>query len=225
MAYYFFMGIPPIPLPITPGALNIKTPSKNKTVTLINDGEINILKEQGLREISFEFLLPQQKYPFANYSISSYTATTLIPIINEWKKTKIPFQFIVTRMNPKGKILFYTNIKSQIEDFEYDEDADAHGLDVMCKITLKEYKEYGTKSISLSSLAGIVATAAVALVTNERSTTSKQTSKTYVVKEGDTLWNICKLQLGDGSKYKEIAELNNLENPDKIYVGQKLRLS
>lgn len=223
MAYYFFMGV--VPLPITPGALNIKTPSKNTTVTLINEGEINILKEQGLREISFEFLLPQQKYPFANYSISNYTATTFIPLLNELKKSKIPFQFIVTRMNPKGKILFFTNIKSQIEDFEYDEDAEAHGFDVMCRITLKEYKEYGTKAISLSSLAGIAATAIVAKVTTERSTSSKTTPKTVTVKKGDTLWNLCKKHLGDGSKYKEIATLNKLENPDKIYVGQVLRLS
>lgn len=225
MAYYFFMGIPPVPLPVTPGALNIKTPSKNTTVTLINDGEINILKEQGLREISFDFLLPQQKYPFSNYSISNYTASTFVPVLNEWKKTKIPFQFIVTRMNPKGKILFYTNIKSQIEDFEYDEDAEAHGFDVLCRITLKEYKDYGTKSISLSSLAGIAATAAVAMVTKERNTASKQSVKFYIVKKGDTLWNICKKQLGNGSKYKEIADLNGLESPDKIYVGQKLRMS
>lgn len=222
MAYYFFLGV--VPLPVTPGSLNIKTPSKNTTVTLINDGEINILKEQGLREISFEFLLPQQKYPFANYSISNYTATTFIPLLNELKKTKLPFQFIVTRMNPKGKILFFTNIKSQIEDFDYDEDAEDHGFDVMCNITLKEYKEYGTKSISLSSLAGIAATAIVATVTKERSTTSKSIPATVTVKKGDTLWNICKKYLGDGSKYMEIAKLNNLENPDLIKVGQVLRL-
>ena len=224
MAYYFFFGV--VPLPVTPGALSIKTPSKNTTVTLINDGEINILKEQGLREISFEFMLPQQKYPFANYSISNYTATTMIPLLNELKKSKEPFQFIVTRMNPKGKVLFFTNIKCQIEDFEYNEDADSNGLDVMCNITLKEYKPYGTNSIKLSTIAqGVGAAAVTAVMNKSRDTSSKKTPKTVVVKSGDTLWNLCKKHLGDGSKYKEIAKLNNISNPDLIYVGQTIRFS
>lgn len=218
MAYYFFFGV--TPLPVTPGALNIRTPSKNTTVTLINDGEINILKNQGLREISFEFLLPQVKYPFANYSISSYTATTMIPLLNELKKSKKPFQFIVTRMNPRGKVLFFTNITCQIEDLDYDEDADSLGLDVLCNITLKEWKHYGTKSISISKINGKnIATKLTSRVS------SKVTPKAITVKSGDTLWNLCKKHLGDGSKYKEIAKLNNLSNPNLIYPNQILRLS
>ena len=219
MAYYFFLGAT-LPLPVTPGALNIRTPSKNTTVTLINDGEINILKDQGLREISFDFMLPQQKYPFGNYSISNYTATTFIPLLNELKKSKKPFQFIVTRMNPRGKVLFFTNITCQIEEFEYDEDAEANGFDVMCNISLKEWKYYGTKSISISKVSG----SKTATVTKPR-TTTKTTPKTIVVKSGDTLWNLCKKHLGDGSKYKEVAKLNKLANANLIYPGQKLRLS
>lgn len=240
MAYYFFFGSTSwgaIPLPVTPGALNIKTPSKNTTVTLINDGEINIPKEQGLREISFEFMLPQQKYPFANYTLfkesffdfeilgqslaNNYTATTLIPLLNKLKKLKKPFQFVVTRMNPKNKILFFTNIQVLIEDFDYDEDADANGFDVMCNITLKEYRPYGTKyNKIIESTDG----KKVAQQTTQR-TTTKTTPKTYTVKKGDTLWNICKKQLGDGSKYKEVAKLNKLANPNLIYPDQVLRLS
>ena len=222
MAYYFFLGAT-LPLPVTPAKLNIRTPSKNTTVTLINDGEINILKDQGLREISFEFILPQQKYPFMNFDVSDYTATAFIPLLNELKKSKKPFQFIVTRMNPQGKVLFFTNITCQIEEFEYDEDADANGFDVMCNISLKEWKYYGTKSISISKVSS-TSNKAVATVSKPR-TTTKATPKTITVKAGDTLWNLCKKHLGDGSKYKEVAKLNNLANPNLIYVGQTLRLS
>lgn len=34
----------------------------------------------------------------------------------------------------------------------------------------------------------------------------------YTVKNGDTLWNIAKKFLGDGSKYKEIQKTNNLKD-------------
>lgn len=226
--YYFFFGV--IPLPVTPGALTISTPSLNATKILINDGEINLLKSPGLKEISFDFLLPQRKAPWMNYALANdYTASAYIPILNELKESKEPFQFIVTRMTPDGKSLFSTNITCQIESFDFEEDAAAHGLDVNCKILLKEYKEYGTKSFSIIKtvtdvVTGVVSTV-IGAVTNNRSTSSKTTPKTYTVKKGDTLWNICKQELGDGQKYKEIAKLNKLENPDKIYPGQQLRLS
>lgn len=225
--YIFFFGI--IPLPVTPAALNISTPSLNQTVTLINHGEINIPRSPGLREISFDFLLPRQKYHFSNYNLGDYTASTLIPLLNKWKETKLPFQFIVTRMSPNNKPYDFTNIKVVIEDFTYKEDATEYGTDVMCSINLKEYKDYPTTSTILqkviNAVTGLATTALVATVTKTRSTTSKVTPKTYTVQKGDTLWSICKKHLGDGQKYKEIAKLNNLENPDLIYPGQKLRLS
>ncbi len=48
----------------------------------------------------------------------------------------------------------------------------------------------------------------------------------YTVKNGDTLYQICKELYGYGSDslLKEICELNNMENADYIYEGQLLRL-
>ncbi|HIQ80968.1 MAG TPA: LysM peptidoglycan-binding domain-containing protein [Candidatus Scatavimonas merdigallinarum] len=45
----------------------------------------------------------------------------------------------------------------------------------------------------------------------------------YTVKRGDTLWKIAKAQLGDGNRYTEIMELNNLTGT-VIYSGQTLKL-
>ena len=41
-------------LPIAPEKLTIKINNANKTFTIINDGEINILKKAELRDIEFE---------------------------------------------------------------------------------------------------------------------------------------------------------------------------
>jgi nucleoid-associated protein YgaU len=48
----------------------------------------------------------------------------------------------------------------------------------------------------------------------------------YEVKSGDTLWKIAKEHYGDGSLYPEIFKANQdtLTDPDKIKVGQKLRI-
>jgi nucleoid-associated protein YgaU len=48
----------------------------------------------------------------------------------------------------------------------------------------------------------------------------------YEVKSGDTLWKIAKEYYGDGNLYTEIFKANQdvLTDPDKIKVGQKLRI-
>lgn len=48
----------------------------------------------------------------------------------------------------------------------------------------------------------------------------------YTVQSGDTLGKIARAQYGDGAKYPLIFEANRplLTHPDKIYVGQVLRI-
>jgi nucleoid-associated protein YgaU len=48
--------------------------------------------------------------------------------------------------------------------------------------------------------------------------------RTYTVQSGDTLWKIAQEMYGNGSEYMKIFEANSdlLENPDKIFPGQKL---
>jgi Uncharacterized protein containing LysM domain len=51
-------------------------------------------------------------------------------------------------------------------------------------------------------------------------------SQTYTVQSGDTLGKIAKQFYGDAMKYPKIFEANQpmLDNPDKIYPGQVLRI-
>ena len=68
MSYYFFIGDTMLPIP--PEKMSLKVKGKNKTVTLINEGEVNIIKQPGLTEISFDARLPNKRYPFADYDTS-----------------------------------------------------------------------------------------------------------------------------------------------------------
>lgn len=52
----------------------------------------------------------------------------------------------------------------------------------------------------------------------------KEKAGSYTVVSGDSLWKIAQGQLGAGNRYMEIASLNNISNPNKIYPGQVLTL-
>ena len=51
---------------------------------------------------------------------------------------------------------------------------------------------------------------------------AKTVSQDYTVQPGDNLSKISKHFYGDANKYPVIAKANNLDDPDKIKVGQKL---
>lgn len=216
-------------LPVTPSKIQTKISNNNKTMTLINDGEINIPKKPGLIEIDFEALLPQINYPFAVYNNGFKNAEFFIEKLKSLKSSQNPFQFIILRSLPSGKLLFDTNIRMLLEELSIKEDA-SNGFDIVVQIKLKQYKEFGTKVISLKNTAKSTLkninhkSKSIKKVINSSREVSKSISKTYTVSNNDTLWTICKKELGDGSRYKEIAKLNGIDNPNKITVGQVIRL-
>ncbi len=143
MAYLFYVDR--VLLPVTPAKLQMKIKGKNSVATLINEGDINILKKAGLTEVSFEAMLPNTLYPFAQYASGYQTASYFLEKLEALKLAEQPFQFIVTREKPSGGQMYATNLTVSLEDYSVTEDA-KNGLDVMVSISLKQYKPYGTKT-------------------------------------------------------------------------------
>lgn len=228
--YNFY--IDKILLPLTPSKMQIKINNKNKTMTLLNDGEINILKSPGLSEITFDFILPNVKYPFAIYKGNRFKdAEYYLKKIEKLKTRKKSFRFIVVREIQSGDNLFDTNMKVSIEDYTITDDA-GNGTDITVSIKLKQYKSYSTKMVTIIEpvAAAVETTQAETPPTvipppvETRPVESPPSPQTYTVVEGDCLWNICKQYLGDGSRYQEIADLNGIANPNLIYPGQVIKL-
>ena len=144
-------------------------------------------------------------------------------IVEEKKKS---FRFIVAR-SMGSKRTWDTNLLMALEDFEIEEDAD-EGDDVLITFKLKQYKEYGIKTIKIvqatqhnvptATTTTTTTTTATTTSTSTRSTDNRtQTAKTYTIKSGDCLWNIAKTYYGDGSKYTVIYNANKtvIENAAK----------
>lgn len=215
MSYIF--SLDGVELPITPSKLTTTINNQNKTINLINAGEVNILKLPGLTTVSFEFTAPAFRYPFVTGELKS--VDYYYSLLETLKTSLKSFQFAVRRNLPNGKMSYETNMTVSLEDYEILEDAE-NGFDVVFKVNLKQYKPYGTQSIEITDNSDGTKTATT---TTDRETT-KTAAKTYTVQKGDTLWNIAKKELGDGTKYKTLATLNNISDPNKISVGQVLKL-
>ena len=154
--YIFYLD--GILVPITPSSITTKINNKNKVVTLINDGDFNILKEEGLKEFTFDMCLPAYKYPFAR--------GVLLPInyylnmLSFLKNSKKPFRFIVIREGAVGSSGYNTTILVSLENYEIKEDA-GNGRDVVVSVTVK-FSELMAKSFKVGG-----------------ATTSEQTSGMY----------------------------------------------
>lgn len=217
-SFYFDYEGEIMQLPIPPPNLTLKVNDKNKVIELLNIGDVNILKDPGLTDINFKILLPGQELPFAVYPNGFKMPEFYLERFEKYKVEKKPIRFIVSRIAPWGEPLFDTNMLAGMGPYQIEEKAGEVG-DVYVDIPLKQWKEYKTQVVNIQQVEGKKATATV-----KKERPSKTHAKSYTVKAGDTLWAIAKRELNDGSKYKEIAKLNNISNPNKINVGQVLRL-
>ncbi len=208
-------------LPITPEKLQVKINNANDTLTLINEGEINVLKTPKLTDIEFECIIPQVQYPFASYKSGFKGASYFLDLFESLKVTKKPFQFIVSRTMPNGKILFSTNIKVSMESYTITEQA-KNGFDLIVKIKLKQYRDYSTKIVNIKP----VDSGSEVTVEHPRPSEGVALPVEYTVIKGDCLWNIAKKFYGKGSLYIEIRNANKglLKDrpPNMIYPGDVL---
>ncbi|HBH2690414.1 TPA: LysM peptidoglycan-binding domain-containing protein [Clostridioides difficile] len=228
MAYDFYLD--GVQLPIAPAKLEIKITNKNKTVDLINTGEVNILKKEGLSEISFEAEFTHNKLPFCRGTFRD--VQFFLSKLELLKTDCKPFQFIVSRQLG-NKVLFNTNRKVSLEEYNIVEDAE-NGSDFKVAIKLKQYRDYSTKKLVLAPPKNETGRPNVKIEPKRVDSVNATNTKTYTVKAGDSLWSICQKQLGNGSLYKKVYELNKsmMDKANKgknlskytIYKGQVLKL-
>lgn len=129
-------------LPITPEKIEFKNKNMNKTYELVNGSEFNILKEEGLKTISFECLLPSVIYPFSMYKNGFKNPEEYINELIELKERKKSFKLKIIREEP-----YDTNLEVSLEEFSILEDA-SEGRDIILKLSFKEFKPLEVQTIN-----------------------------------------------------------------------------
>ncbi|MBM7868880.1 LysM repeat protein [Clostridium pascui] len=204
-------------LPILPEKIEFNESGNNKTYDIINLGEVNSINLPKLTEISFESFFPKYRAPYVG-SKQLFEPSFYISKIREWREQNLKIRLIFIGSPLKVNDLF------TIEDFKFYEQAGEVG-DVYYSIDLKRYRPHFAKKVIIVSNDK---TNIVKKTIGSR-TVEKAKSKTHTVINGDTLFHIAKKYLGDGSRWKEIYNLNkdklkNSEPIHPIYPGQILKL-
>lgn len=205
-------------LPVTPSELITNVEGESEKVDLVNIGEGSILKDIGLRRISFTVLLPAVQYSFVQTEGVFQPPIFFLNQFRQYKMSKKPVSLIVFRKLADGTELFSGNIDVSFEKYTVLERGGEQG-DFWVEINLKEYRKITSETYKMEQKEGQTVLEEFGVKRE-----GKEIPNTYTVKKGDSLWKIAQTMLNDGSRYKEIAEKNNIVNPNKIQVGQILRL-
>lgn len=78
----------------TPEKLQVKIKGKNKTLVLLNEGEVNFLRAPGLTELTVPFDLPMLT--------GSRSPDYYLGLLERMKANKETTQFMLVRMSPSG---------------------------------------------------------------------------------------------------------------------------
>lgn len=209
-------------LPFAPSSLNVKINNKNETITLINEGEVNIPKLPGLTEISFTARIPQTQYPFASKLKSAAVYTDKFKALKLSKKN---FKLTISRpqiANRKANGYGSSVFTVTLEDYTIKENAE-EGLDLLIDLNFKEYVPYSTKVYKKVQKPNTDGEKTELKKATNTIAKPASTNKSYTVVKGDNLWKIArKFYGGTGSNWKIIYDANKdiIESTAKKY-GKK----
>lgn len=157
-----------VQLPINPEKVTVTSSGNNSTAEIIKLGEINLIKDRKLKQISFNSFFPQNEWFPGIRTLGEFKQPEFYKDFFEGiMADKKPCRLVVTGIN--------ITLKCSIEKFEYYHQAGDHE-DAYYSIELKEYKDYSITEIGVdSSLLRTVGTASEG-TTNKASTSVKPVS-------------------------------------------------
>jgi len=199
--------------PIAPSEIKQSVGNKNSTITLINEGEVNLLKSAGLKTVKFKLLLPSLIYPFAKYKDGFKPAMYYVNLLEKWKREKTVFVLALNRSTYGGtQSNENLRLKVTLEELHVTEST-ANGIDMEADLTLKEYRTFATKAFKVSKTTttnsqGDKSNKTTVQETKTRDASGKDKAKSYTIKSGDTLPSISQTQFGNTGYASEIYQKN-----------------
>lgn len=205
-------------IPVNPEELKVENNLSIDKFNVLGLGQVAVANYKELNSYSFETEFPFNITNYVNYNKDFKNSDFWINLFENWIKNKSVVRFIAT--NGLGKDI---NTLVLISNMEVTEKAGEEG-DKYVSLQLLEYRDFNKKVAVIKTENDKGTANKVTSTPNPPKTNPQATTKTYVVKSGDTLWAIAKAYYGNGVEYPKIfnANKNIISNPNLIYPGQKL---
>jgi nucleoid-associated protein YgaU len=209
IGFYFSGSGGTLQLPVNPAELTVKYQGNNQVTEVVKLGQINILRDRKLAALSLDCLLPgDDYYPFVTGQWRP--PEQIVKYFRDALEEKRPLRFVVSE--------FSLNMQMSVESVSEQRVAGDHES-IMCSLSLLQYRSYAASVLVIKP----TATASGASSKGKRES-NKSPGSTYTVKSGDSFWRIAQQQLGDGSRYGEVASLNGMTAASVIHPGDILKL-
>ncbi len=207
--------------PMLPEEIKVECATRFQSYDIMNIGEIMQPLGEGLTRMSWSCKIPGEKRQVKNnegiyqnpYIIVSHGDPLKVQSWFSYLRNKgIKCRLLITETPVNHDVYLESYTMTYAGGFgDYDCDISfvhAKDLKVLTEGAEKKDNDGTAKAVTLQ----------------EQQRAEKKADTSYTVKKGDCLWDIAQSKLGAGSRYTEIATLNNISNPNKISVGQVLLL-
>lgn len=176
-------------LSVNPPEISVTQDNKDKTIDLLNIGEINVPGMRGLIKVAISTFLPDSNSPF-------YKGTAPEKIIQAVKKSKNGKKSIRIIISGSDVNTLFT-VSSMNEIYK-----EGQG-DIYIAWSFVEMRDLNTGQVA-SFVRRYTDTG---LCTRE---TKRRVPKAVIVQKGDTLWGLARRYYDDGSRWKDIALANDM---------------
>ncbi|MFB6364242.1 LysM peptidoglycan-binding domain-containing protein [Paenibacillus elgii] len=229
-------------IPINPESIEVRETGKGKTYDIVGKGggteetragEINVIKNPGLREIKFNSIFPARpdptfKVPYIIEKVPLFEPMWYVGMIRKWMETKHPIRFIYIgsyaeyKYQTESKKTADISIPASIESFEWKEVAGSPG-DIEYTLSLKEYVFYSAR---LSKFQAQPNGEKVLVQQPPARPDERVMPETYTMVSGDTLNKVSKRFYGDTHRARDIQKLNGITDAEttRLLPGRVLKL-
>lgn len=184
-------------LPVTPASITLQNGIKIETVGIYGIGDIHLAGNRSIGNIQISSIFPAQEYDFTTGVFKE--PYEWVKIFKNLSSKKKPVRFLVSNTD--------INVRVLISNIEYSEKPGLN--DIYYTLTLAESDTTGSNLDSAEE---------------RPEDDAPKLPTTYIVAYGDTLWGIATHFYGKGILYKKIASANDIQDPNVVAVGRKLKI-
>lgn len=191
-------------LDVNPREISVTQQSKDKTVDLLNVGEVNVKGNRGLIKTSLSTFLPASG---SHFNKSGAAPGEIVQAVRKAKNGKRPVRIVISGTDVNAKFSVSSMEEKYVEGQE----------DIYINWSFTEDRELNMAAVA--SYTGRYTDTGLAARPEERSI-----PKSVTLKQGDSLWNIACREYGDGSRWKDIAAANGITDDEvrRLQIGKEI---